>query len=257
MDTSNDIAANFKSTVGAEIELLPEGTRRYVVSTPFMFDDGDEYTILLKRDGRGWYLTDEAHTFMHLSYEMNERDWEKGNRAEVIEQALSMFDVDSDHGELKRRVANHRFGDALFDYIQALSRITDIRLLSREIVRSTFLEDFREVLQETVPRERRSFNWHDPVHDPDGMYSVDARINERKEPIFIYALSNNNRVKDATISLLKFEQWGVSHHAMGIFENVREISDRELARFMDVADKLFSSLSGSRDRLESYLKERL
>lgn len=257
MDTFKDITASFKKTLGAEIELLPEGTNRYVVSTPFMFDDGDEYTVLLKRDGSGWYLTDEAHTFMHLSYEMDERDWKTGNRAEIIEQALSMFDVRNHHGELKRRIEDRRFGDALFDYIQAINRIADIRLLTREIVRSTFLEDFRHVLQDLVPRERRTFDWHDPVHDPDGVYSVDARINEREEPIFVYALSNNNRVKDATISLLKFEQWGVPHHAMGIFENVREISDKELVRFMDVADKLFSSLHGSRDRLESYLKARL
>jgi len=257
MSTVEDIATDFKRTVGAEIELLAEGTGRHVVSTPFTFDDGDEFTVLLKRDSGGWFLTDEAHTFMHLSYEMDERDWKSGNRAEIIEKALSMFDVQNEQGELKRRVEDHRFGDALFDYVQALSRIADIRLLSREIVRSTFLDDFRQVVQETVPHERRTFDWHDPEHDPEGNYSVDVRINEREKPLFVYALPNNKHVSDATISLLKFEQWNVPHESMGIFEDFREISDKEKARFMDVAGKLFSSPSGSRERFVEYLRERL
>jgi hypothetical protein len=74
MPMLNDIATDFKRTIGAEIELLPEGIHRYVVSTPFTFDDGDGFTVVLKRDSSGWFLTDEAHTFMHLSYEMDERD---------------------------------------------------------------------------------------------------------------------------------------------------------------------------------------
>ncbi|MFB6272633.1 MAG: DUF1828 domain-containing protein, partial [Salinibacter sp.] len=170
MSTAEDIAHDFRSKVCSEIELIPEGRDRYVVSTPFTFDDGDEFTILLRKEGRGWTLSDEAHTFMHLSYEMKERDWKKGRRAEIIEQVLSMFEVTKEDGVLRRRVDNDAFGDALFDYVQALSKITDLKFLKREVVRSTFLDDFREFVQERVPSDRRTFSWTDPEHDPDGTY---------------------------------------------------------------------------------------
>ena len=50
--------------------------------------------------------------------------------------------------------------------------ITDVTYLSREWVRSTFMEDFRAFMEETVPESRRSFDWHDPVHDPGGKYLI-------------------------------------------------------------------------------------
>jgi hypothetical protein len=190
---------------------------------------------------------------MHLSYEMKERDWKKGRRAEIIEEVLSMFEVTREDGELRRRVDNDAFGDALFDYIQALSKITDIRFLKREIVRSTFLDDFREFVRERVPPERRTFSWTDSEHDPDGTYPVDVRIVGRRRPLFLFALNTNTRVRDATISLLKYEQWGLEYDSAGVFEDVREISDKQLTKFMDVAGTLFSNLKGNQDRLAGFL----
>lgn len=254
MSTAEDIARDFRSKVCSEIELIPEGPDRYVVSTPFTFEDGDEFTILLRKDRHGWALSDEAHTFMHLSYEMKERDWTKGRRAEIIENVLSMFEVENEDGELVRRVDHEAFGDALFDYLQALSKITDIKFLTRERVRSTFLDDFRAFIRERVPADRRTFGWTDPDHDPDGTYPVDVRVTGPRRPLFLFALNTNTRVRDATISLLKFDQWGLEYDSAGVFEDVGEIGDKQLTRFMDEAGKLFSSLSGNRDRLAGFLE---
>lgn len=257
MSTTDKIARDFRRTVCSEIELIPEGSDRYVVSTPFTFNDGDEFTILLRKEGHGWTLADEAHTFMHLSYEMKERDWKKGRRAKIIEQVLSMFEVTNEDGELRRRVDNDAFGDALFDYVQALSKITDISFLKREVVHSTFLDDFREFVRERVPAERRTFNWTDAEHDPDGTYPVDVRVAGPRRPLFFFALNTNTRVRDATISLLKYEQWGLEYDSAGVFEDVGDISDRQLTKFMDVAGTLFSNLKGNRDRLGGFLEQHL
>jgi len=254
MSTAEDIVEDFRRAVCSEIELIPEGPDRYVVSTPFTFADGDEFTILLRKEGHGWTLSDEAHTFMHLSYEMKERDWKKGRRSEIIEDVLSMFEVENMDGELRRHVDNNAFGDALFDYVQALSKITDIKFLKREIVHSTFLDDFREFVRSRVPAERRTFSWTDPEHDPDGTYPVDVRISGPHRPLFVFALNTNTRVRDATISLLKYEQWGLEYDSAGVFEDVREISDKQLTKFMDVAGKLFSNLQGNQDRLAGFLE---
>jgi hypothetical protein len=75
-------------------------------------------------------------------------------------------------------VPDDQFGDALYSFAQALLKITDVSYLTRERVRSTFLEDFRAFMQEHVPPEHLAFDWHDPQHDPEGKYPQEL-INRR------------------------------------------------------------------------------
>lgn len=253
MDLQN-ITADFRAKVGEKIQLAPEGLGRFRVFTPFMFEDGDHLAIVLKNEKGQWILTDEGHTFMHLTYDIEEKDFQKGTRYKIISNALSMFSVEDREGELIVRIPDDRFGDALFSYIQGLLKITDVSYLARETVRSTFMEDFRRLIESAVPEERRSFDWRDPHHDPEGNYTVDCRINGMPRPIFIQAIANDDKARDATITLLQFEKWRVPHRSIAIFEDQKEINRKVLARFSDIGDKMFSSLAGNDERIIQYLK---
>ena len=200
------IQREFQDKVSHKIRLEPEGESRYRVLTPFQFDDRDHLAIVLKRADGTWCLSDEGHTYMHVTYYTSERDLHKGTRAKVITNALDSFAVRDNSGELVLPVADERYGDALFDFVQALLKITDVSYLSRERVKSTFLEDFRSLLSELVPEGRRQFEWSDPSKDTAGNYIVDCRINGMARPLFVFALPNDDRVRDATIALLQFER---------------------------------------------------
>jgi hypothetical protein len=245
----------FRARVCEQVDVLPEGQDRYLVLTPFRHEDGDHFEIILKRQGNDWILTDEASTLMHLSYEINEKDIDSGNRAELIGGSLAGFSVENRGGEFLLPVSNGKFGDALFSFIQALSKVSDITYLSREIVRSTFLEDFKAFLRARVPANRLQFDWYDERNDPKHNYPVDARINHMKRPLFVYALPNDDSVKDATISLLNFERWKMPHRSMAVFEDQETVGRSVLARFTDVCEKAYSSLEGNKERIASYLEE--
>ena len=135
----------FRQKICDEIDIEDQGLHRYVVYTPFMFDDGDHFVVVLKRkpDDR-WFLTDEGHTFMHISYD-NIDIWH-GNRKSIIDQTLLSFSMTNDSGEIKLDVPENAFGDALFSFLQGLTKITDIRFLTRERAKSTFIEDFQELV---------------------------------------------------------------------------------------------------------------
>jgi hypothetical protein len=252
----SSIQEDFKKTVCAQIELKPQGTDRFLVKTPFRFEDGDHFVIALKRESDGWILTDEANTIMHLSYWMDTDVIESGNRKEIVDSSLSTFSVENRDGELVIPVTDERFGDALFNFVQALTKVTDISFLSRERVRSTFMEDLRVFLKSKVPEQRLQLNWQDEKRDPAGKYTVDFRINHMKRPLFIYGVPGEDKMRDATISLLTFERWGLKNQSLGVFEDQMSLPRKPLARFTDVVGKTLSDFEqDNRERLGSLLDE--
>src|ERR1035441_7963851 len=217
------IRQEFKGRVCEQISLEQEGEDRFLVETPFRFEDGDHFSVILKRQNDGWILTDEASTLMHLSYWLDDKALESGNRQEIVNSSLSGFSVQNRDGELIIPVVEDRFGDALFNFVQALTKVTDVSFLSREVVKSTFLEDFRAFMKSHVPEERLEFDWNDQRQDPTGNYPVDCRVNHMKRPLFVYALPGEEKVSVATISLLTFEKWGLPFQSLAIFQDQEQI----------------------------------
>ena len=74
-------------------------------------------------------------------------------------------------------------------------------------------------------------------------------------PLFVHGLANDGRTRDATIALLQFEKWEVPFRSLAIFEDQETINRKVLARFSDVCEKQFSSLTANRDRIKRFLTD--
>ena len=249
------IERDFHEKVSAQIRIAAEGMERFRVFTPFMFDDGDHLDIVLRKEGTRWVFSDEAHTYMHLTYDIDEKDLHGGTRQKIISNTLSMFQIEDRDGELILDVPEDRYGDALYSFVQGLLKISDVSYLSRARVSSTFMDDFRAVMSSALPEERRSFDWSDPERDPQGMYTVDCRVNGMHRPLFVHALANDGRTRDATIALHQFERWEIQFRSLAIFEDQESINRKVLARFSDVCEKQFSSLTANQERITRFLSE--
>lgn len=250
-----DIEREFKKKVCDEIGLSPEGLSRYVVTHPFTFDDGDHYVAILKNVGGEWQLSDEGHTIMHLSYE--DIDLGRGGYREIINNTVSAFGLVNRQGELTLPIPNLRFGDALFSFIQALVKISDVKYLERERMRSLFMEEFSGFLTEIIPQARRKFDYYHPQRDPRRVYQIDCRVEARIKPIFIFGITSDSKCQTATNIIYWWERQGEVFDVMAIHENMEEINGRILARFSDVCGKQFSNLPTNRDRIKGFVEESL
>ena len=251
-----ELEKEFREKIGHEISLIQEGNSRYRIFTPFQFEDGDDFDIVLKQNPDGkYFLTDEGHTYMHLSYDLDMESLEQGTRQKIITAVLNSFSVEDKNGELICDIKEKEFGNALFSYIQALVKISDVSYLSRERVRSTFIEDFKIFISSNISKERVEFNHVIKEHDPKGRYSVDCRVNNLVKPLFIFAVPSDDKCRDTMINVLQYERWNISFSPMVIFEDMEEMNRRVLSRLTDVVEKQFSSLYNNKDRIKNYVEK--
>ncbi|MBN9400668.1 MAG: DUF1828 domain-containing protein ['Candidatus Kapabacteria' thiocyanatum] len=255
MNEDASIESELRASISREVVLHREGSR-WLVFTPFRFDDGDSFVIALHKDQNRWYFSDEGHTLMHLSYRIDEAMLQKGNRAEIISGTLSPFDVKNKRGVLVKDVEDDDFGNALYSFIQAIVKVSDVSMLSRDRVRSTFLEDVDNFLREVVGTGLVK-DWIDKKYDSEARYRVPYAIETVRNPLWVFPIQSDSTVQDATIVMLKHESWGTAFEGVGIFEQQSTISRDRLARFSDVCGKQFSSLEGNRDRIKDYLQREM
>lgn len=127
------IERDFHEKVSAKVRLAAEGIDRFRVFTPFLFDDGDHLAVVLKKEGARWVLSDEAHTYMRLTNDIDEKDLQSGTRRKIISNTLSTFRVEDRNGELVLDIPDDRYGEALYSFVQALLKITDVSFLSQGV----------------------------------------------------------------------------------------------------------------------------
>ena len=254
MKTTN-IETDIRKLLCGEISVVQQGIDRYAIHTPFTFGDGDSFVSILKKEGGVWVLTDEGHTFMHMSYE--NVDFLAGTRGRVLDEALHQHGLDNASGELRMRIPRaDQIGHAVFSFVHAMSKVSNVTQFTKEMVRSTFMDDFRDFLETLAPNGPLVFNWNDPVKDPDALYPVDCRINTPRQPWHVFGVANSDKCKNVTITCLKIESIDPAARSIAIFENQAEVNSRAVAQMTDVVFKQFSSL-GEKSRIKKYFSEQV
>ena len=249
----DEIAGDFRSRLATEVELRPYGRGLQQILTPFTLADGDVVSVFLKKDGDRWTITDDGNTWMQLSYDIDYRSPEIPERRAAITRAISEFGIEDHDGEWTIPVEDAGFGDALLSMIQGILKVSDAAFISTEVAKARFADEVRTLLRDAAPENLAEFDWTDPERDPQRVYPVYCRIDGRPSPLFVYALADDGKTRDATIALQRFQRWGVPFRSMAIFDHRESIRNDVLLRFSDVCSTQFSGLAENREAIIAHI----
>lgn len=114
----------------------------------------------------------------------------------------------------------------------------------------------RSFFSRSVESAALSFAYADPQRDQAGLYRVDVALQRPDAgPLFVFAPSTDAQVRDATITLLRLQEWSVPHTSVAVFKDQQQVARDPLARLSDVVGKQFSTLWGNEERIVRYLRE--
>jgi len=232
----------------AEVRLIDRKNGRLLVTTPFLFPDGDPYLVYLQeRPGGVLRLTDAGHTLMHLSYENDIDKFREGSRGRLFDQILSEQDVIEKEGEFFIDSSPDGLSNALFRLAQTLTKICDLTFLNRARVESTFYEDLTEVLSRIVPTEKISQDYIFAEMANAEDYPIDYRIEGKDDPLFVFGIPNRDKARLATIVLERLLRANAQFESVLIFADQGSIPRKDLARLSNAGGEMVASLDAQED----------
>jgi hypothetical protein len=250
--------ANLKSSIDSalaeEVALRPVREGEVQVYVPFEFPDGDGLVVHVRDCGDGGLeVTDCAHTLLHLSYHTDLKRFADGRRATLLEQIRLRHGVQDRDGEFVLSSTPSSVGIDVFRFSQALLEISDLRNLDQEIVRSTFREDFLNLVGDRFPTAQRNFIDRD--RDPKGEYPVPFVLNGTPRPIGVFDVNSDSRALEAVVIARQLRAWGHRMHFVAVEENQELLPRKHVAWLSATLDKQFPTLEGSQEDIVTHLAE--
>ena len=270
-----------QTSKSVHLESDDEG-RMYIVP-PFAFGDGDEPVIAPRKNGSGWIFSDEGSTMMRLSCRLSDSDRQDPECQRKIDGAMAIGGVRVQNGELYRPVEDSEYSEALFDFLHALLRIDELGYPNRKLGTADlgygqsvtlplshneesrygssgssmsmreFRRGFADLVMETLPEDRVSFDWNDPSWDWNGEYTVDCRVNGMTSPLYLHALGTNTRARDATITIYRFQEQDVWGRHVAIFRDASRLTKSVRSKLDAVCETRFDNFVEERPRIKEFL----
>lgn len=227
----------------AEVTLHERPGGHVLISTPFMFPDGDSYSIYLKRlPSGGFRLSDMGSTLMHLSYEHDVDKLREGTRNKVFNQVLSEMGIVDDEGELYLEIPSHEIASGIFRLGQALTRVHDLTFLKRVQVESTFYDDLQDKLISIVGVDRVIKNFVAPDVPNGDEYAADFCIMASRKPVLIWGVPSQTKARLATIVMQHLQKHKFSFRSMVVYSDMTAIPRADVSRLTTAANDQVPSL---------------
>lgn len=225
----------------------------YQILCPFYHEDGDMYDIFLEPGAPGEVrICDHGLTLMRLSYTY-ELDTPK--KEEVFNRILKEHGIQNEDGNLFIEAPQQYALEAFFRFTQAISKITNLSLFKREVVRAMFYEDLRSFIQNSFasfhPEEK-----YLPLKDREDL-EVDFYFPSAKRPIYLFGIRDNPKARLSAICCLEYLRRGLFFRSIAVHEDFESLSSRDRRITTSAMDKQFVDLEDFQQNGPSYIEREI
>ena len=244
----------------ADIQLVEREDKTLMISNPFSYPDGDQYSIYLKEIDAGRIrLSDKANTMMRLSYDTPDIEkYFKGNRGELMQKILLENKIQEEDGNFYIDTSVDKIAESIFRLGQALNQIYDLSYLNRDSSTSTFYQELEELLNKIVSEYPVKLvkDYVVPNLENAENYVIDYSLQQdEKFTLFLFGIPNLDKAQFVTITLQRLLLQKFNTPTLLIFKEQENIPPKRLSRLTDanVGGSQVSSL-GAIKSLEQNIK---
>jgi hypothetical protein len=248
------ILTEIKQNFNNRISFRDKGDNIYQVIAPYYHEDGDMYDIFLdiNPSNSNIKVCDHGLTLMRLSYTY-ELDTPK--KEEIFSQILHDNGIENDDGNLYLEVPIQQTYTAILRFTQIISKISNMHLYRREVVKSMFYEDLKEYIF-TEFKNLSPIDNYLPIPGREEL-EVDFCFQVSPRKLFLFGVKDNAQAKLVTISCLEYMQKAIPFRSIIVHENFDDLSARDRKIITNVVDKQFTDLVDFKSNAKQYFEREL
>jgi hypothetical protein len=243
-----------KQNFNNRINFRDKGNNIYQIIAPFYHEDGDMYDIFLDINEGGSLIRvcDHGLTLMRLSYTY-ELDTPK--KEEIFFQILHDNNIENDDGNLFIEVSRENLYTAVLRFTQVISKITNMQLYRREVIRSMFYDNLHKFIMEELPKFSPAGPYL-PIPGREDL-EVDFCFHAAPKNLFLFGVKDNAKARLVSISCLEYMRNSIPFRSIAVHEDFEALSAKDRRIITNVVDKQFTDFSDFKNNAEEYLKREL
>jgi hypothetical protein len=248
------IFATIKQNFNNRISFRDRGNNIYQVIAPFYHEDGDMYDLFLDINNNNSLIRvcDHGLTLMRLSYTY-ELDTPK--KEEIFFQILNDNNIENDNGNLYLEVPTEQLYTAILRFTQVISKISNMQLYRREVIRSMFYDDLREFVLDEFSSLSPVSNYL-PIPEREDL-EVDFCFQNAPKKLFLFGVKDNAKARLVTISCLEYMRNTIPFRSIVVHEDFEALSTKDRKIITNVVDKQFTDFSDFKNTAKDYLEREL
>lgn len=231
------------------IKVSPKNKHRAKIITPFGGLDSDpiSFTVTQISDTK-ITLCDELLTYMYFDRNFYSPT---DNALDMMMKITKNYGLTVDSFKYYKTVdiSSQYWKEDIVDFITALIKLQDITFLKKEIIVKEFLELIKDFINKEFNVKHKIFSKGIPSVDEDSLYPIDISLsNDNQKFINIYAISNNNRLSDSTISMMyyRYETPEIDCYNISIFDDLSQFTQgNKYKRLFGFSDKILGDFGNS------------
>lgn len=221
----------------------------FQIFAPFYHEDGDMFDIFIEKQNGKVIISDYGMTLMRLSYVY---DLDTPNKEKIFNRIINTNRINISNGKLFIETTPDRLKPAVLQFLQTITKVSNMKLYQREVVQNLFFEILDEFISEKLNKYNPKKQYYPIPQNTE--YEVDYCFNNIARPIFLFGINSPSNAKLATISCLKFQNEKVKFRSVMVLENIDVLSKKDLSRLMSISDKEFPSFKDFEMNAEQFFE---